>query len=293
MKPRLLSTARLSFPLASAIAALVTASSTQAAPIYWDGVSASWNLNTNWATASGADTPDPGAVPGAADDAIFNISTVNGAETITLDANQAVNSMTFNNTGTTAITGGGTARTLTLGTGGITMASGAGAVTLGSGAAGNNVLLNLSGAQIWTNNTANAFTINNTAATFTRQTGATLTFDKASTGNFAISTTVAPLVNTIIGPWAFFGTGANQRYAVSGATVTGKTGTAATGLSVTGATTNYEVSGTALTLGGSLTYTANTIRYAGTGATFQFYIRPMAPPPSPPMAFLPWVPPVF
>ena len=73
MKPRLLSTARLSFPLASAIAALVTASSTQAAPIYWDGVSASWNLNTNWATASGADTPDPVAVPGAADDAIFNI----------------------------------------------------------------------------------------------------------------------------------------------------------------------------------------------------------------------------
>ena len=184
MKPRLLSTARLSFPLASAIAALVTASSTQAASIYWDGISASWNLNTNWSTASGADTPDPGAVPGAADDAIFNISTVNGAETITLDANQAVNSMTFNNTGTTALTGGGTARTLTLGTGGITVASGAGAVTLGSGTAGNNVLLNLSGAQTWTNNTANAFTINNTAATFTRQTGATLTFEQGQHRQF-------------------------------------------------------------------------------------------------------------
>ena len=269
--------ARISNPFCSGISAVLSvltlgcfaASSTQAASIYWDGTSASWNTNTNWSTASGADTPDPVAVPGAADDAIFNISTVNDPETITLDANQAVNSMTFNNTGTTALTGGGTARTLSLGTGGITVASGAGAVTLGDGTAGNNVLLNLSGAQTWINNTANAFTINNDAATFTRQTGATLTFNKASTGDFAISTTVAPLVNTIIGPWAFFGTGANQKYAVSGATVTGKIGTTTTSMSHTGATTNYELSGTALTLGGGA-YSSNTIRYAGTGASYNF-----------------------
>jgi autotransporter-associated beta strand protein len=246
------------------------ASSTQAASIYWDGTSTSWNLDTNWSTNPGATTPDPSAVPGAADDAVFNISTVNDPATITLDANQAVNSMTFNNTGTTTLTGGGTARTLSLGTGGITVASGAGAVTLGSGAAGDNVLLNLSGAQTWVNNSANAFTINNDAATFTRATGATLLLNKASTGDFAISETVAPLVNTIIGPWAFFGTGADQKYAVSGATVTGKTGTSTGSMSHIGATTNYELSGSALTLGGG-DYASNTIRYAGTGASYNFY----------------------
>lgn len=245
-----------------ASASLAAVNSAHAATLYWDGTSASWNTNTNWSTDSAADTPDPTTVPGALDDAVFNISTVNGAETITLDANQAIYSMLFNNTGTTALTGGGTARTLSLGTGGITVASGAGAVTLGSGVAGDNVLLNLAGAQTWTNNTANAFTINNTASTFTRQTGATLLFNKANTGNFAISTTVAPLVNSIIGPWAFFGTGANQRYAVSGAAVTGLTGTTTTGLSTTNAAANYIVDGTAGTLGGG-DYSSNTMRYSG------------------------------
>jgi autotransporter-associated beta strand protein len=262
MKPRILSTARLFFPLAAAIAALLAAQSASAAPYYWDGTSASWNTVANWSTASGADTPDPLALPGAADDAVFNITTVNGAETITLDADQAVQSMTFNNTDTTTLTGGGTARTLTLGTGGITMAATAGAVTLGDGTPGNNVLLSLAtGAQTWTNNSAAAFTINNTAATFTRATRATLTFNQASTGTFAIDTTELPLVNSIVGPWAHFGTGANQRYAVSGAAVTGFAGTNQANVNnMTSATVNYVYTAAASTTAGAANLAANTIR---------------------------------
>src|SRR4051812_27425151 len=78
-----------------------------AASLSWDGISSSWNTATNWSTATGATTPDPAAPAGIGDDAIFNITTANTAETITLDAPQAVNSLTFRSTGTVALTGGG------------------------------------------------------------------------------------------------------------------------------------------------------------------------------------------
>ena len=48
MKPRILSTARLSFPLASAVAALLAAPFAQAANITWSGATNTWNTNTNW-----------------------------------------------------------------------------------------------------------------------------------------------------------------------------------------------------------------------------------------------------
>jgi fibronectin-binding autotransporter adhesin len=269
MKPRILNTARLSFPLATALAALLAAPVISAATLYWEGTNASWNTNTNWSTAPGADTPDPVAVPGALDDAIFNITTVNGAETVTLDANQAARSLTFNNTDTTTLTGGGTARTLTLGVGGITMSASAGAVTLGDGTAGNDVLISLAaGAQTWTNNHAsNAFTINNTVSSLSRVTGATLTLNQASTGLFSINTTSLPNDATgIIGRWAFFGTGGTQRYAVNTAgTIEGySAGTAATTANDFGsATTNYDLTTAAVTL--SASRTANTFRSAGAG----------------------------
>jgi|GEM_PF-1982297 len=251
-------------------AGFVASSSLNAATIYWDGASATWGTAANWSTASGAATPNPAAVPGALDDVIFNISTVNGARTITLDANRAANSLTFNNTGTTALTGGGVARILALGGGGITMASGAGAVTLGNGVATSNVLISLASAQTWTNNSANNFTINNTAASFTRTSGSTLVFNKVGAGDFLMSTTVLPNEATgIAGRWAFFGTGGNMRYAVNNTgTIGGYTGgTAATDVEAfVSATANYDFSTTGTT---TLTAnrTANTIRYTGTGNT--------------------------
>jgi len=261
--------------LRAAVAALVALAlhEARAATIYWDGTSATWSTLSAWSTGSAATTPNPSAVPGLADDVIFNITTANNASsTITLGStNQAARSLTFNTSGSSTLLAGGTARTLTLGIGGITLSSTAGAVRLGDGSAGNNVLISLgAGGQTWTNNSANAFTINNTAATFTRATGATLTFNQASTGVFAMSTTVAPTVNGILGPWAFFGTGANTRFATNTTgTIAGLVGTAAanaTNLTDTTGVVNYDlVSGTGAI--GAANFSANTIRYTGGAAT--------------------------
>lgn len=137
--------------------ALAVTSSGIGGTIYWDGTSASWSSIANWSTASGATTPDPLAIPGSADDVIFNISTVNAANAITLDADQEANSLTFANTGTTifrANSTGTTGRTLTLGTGGITLNTGAGNVTFNDTPATYGTLTIATGAttQTWTNN---------------------------------------------------------------------------------------------------------------------------------------------
>jgi autotransporter-associated beta strand protein len=100
-------------------------------------------------------------VPGASEDAYF--SSLTTAQSVNLDANQAVTGLYFGaaNTATTVIQAGGTNRVLTLGTGGITIASGAGSVTLGNASSGQNVAITLAGAQSWTNNSTSALTISN------------------------------------------------------------------------------------------------------------------------------------
>ena len=81
--------------LASAVPA---AHAALASPVYWDGTSGGWDVVANWSTAAAATTPDPAAVPGASDDAVFNINTVDGATTVSLNAAQSVNSLNFDNT---------------------------------------------------------------------------------------------------------------------------------------------------------------------------------------------------
>jgi autotransporter-associated beta strand protein len=156
----------------------------QAVNLWWYGTSASWNAPGNWSTVSNVPTPSL-AIPGTSDDVIFNMTAVNGAETVTLDANQLANSLTFNNTGTTALTGGSANRTLTLGTGGITVNGGAtpaGAVTIGSVTSGLNAAITLGGSQMWQNNSSSLLTIANTT-TGLINTAQTLTFDVEGTGN--------------------------------------------------------------------------------------------------------------
>jgi autotransporter-associated beta strand protein len=153
-----------------------------AASLYWDGTSAGWDAAANWSTVAGAATPDPAAVPGAADDVIFNIDPVDGAVTVGLNAAQSAQSLTFNNTGTTAVQGGGTDRTLALGAGGILMDAGAGAATIGSATAGQAVAVNLTASQTWTNNSTAPLSIGNF---FTSSAGVNLT--KAGTGPVALT----------------------------------------------------------------------------------------------------------
>jgi autotransporter-associated beta strand protein len=156
--------------------------SAHAATLYWDGTSAGWDAVANWSTVASADNPDPAAVPGAADDVIFNIDPVDGAVTVGLNAAQSAQSLTFNNTGTTALQGGGTDRTLALGAGGILMDAAAGAATIGSATAGQGVAITLSASQTWTNNSAATLAIANP---FTSAAGIGLT--KAGTGNVAMT----------------------------------------------------------------------------------------------------------
>ncbi len=125
------------------LAALTLATLAVPAPAaidYWDGTGNLWGTASFWSTAAGATTPDPANAPVAGDTAIFNITTVNTAQTVYLDGNQSVSNLTFNSTGTTTLLGGNagtpTANTLTLGNSTfahniLTAGASAGAVTIG------------------------------------------------------------------------------------------------------------------------------------------------------------------
>ena len=136
-----------------------TPSATHAAT-YWDTANGSWGTGANWSDnpLTGGTT---GTVPLSSNSAVFNQTSVNGNQVITLDDARAITGMTFLNTGTTAIqanSSGTTARTLTLGTGGILVTGGTGAVTLGGGSFGTTSLAT-SGIQSWTNNSTSTLTI--------------------------------------------------------------------------------------------------------------------------------------
>lgn len=164
------------------------------ATTWWDGISASWNSAANWSTVSGATSPNPGAVP--TDDLVFNITTANGAATITLDNAQSAAGLTFNNTGSTVIEANSavtTARALSLGTGGITLGASAGAVTLGSNASTKGaVSCTIGGIQSWTNNSTSLLTATgpvavNNALTITGSGNTTFTGGGAWTGSGTVT----------------------------------------------------------------------------------------------------------
>lgn len=163
---------------------VVTFSSAPAATIYWDGPSAGWDAVANWSTVSTATTPDPAAVPGAADDVVFNIDGANSAATVNVNGAQSALGISFKNTAATILQGGGTNRTLALGANGLSMDAAAGAATIGSAAANQNVAVNLTASQTWTNNSPNVLTLGNP---FTSAAGVNVT--KLGTGSVYMSNT--------------------------------------------------------------------------------------------------------
>jgi autotransporter-associated beta strand protein len=175
MKPRLLRPPSLSFPLATAIAAMLTAQSAFATLYFWDGATnGTWNTNTNWST-------DPGTVPGINDDlTILGPLNVAGALTIDFNADNSAKSLIFTNTSATSITNttSGSLKTLTLGSGGIT--TGAGAVQIGANVAGQGVNITLGAAQTW-NIGAGGLTVTNVIS------GAATGITKTGTGNLTIN----------------------------------------------------------------------------------------------------------
>ncbi len=126
---------------------------------YWNNTANAnegWGSLGVWSTASNAPTPS-GSAPGAADTAIFSISTVTNAnQTIGLRGNRSALGLAFlgSNAGTTALVDGTAQRwTLSLGAGGVSIGSGAGAVTL----LGMN--LSMTAAQSWINDSVNTFSV--------------------------------------------------------------------------------------------------------------------------------------
>jgi len=177
---------------------LFCATSAIAADIYWDGTGSDWDTTNSWSTASGATTPDPAAVPGASDNAIFNITTVNSAQTVNLNGNQSANKLVFNNVGTTLLQVDGNntdTYTLSLGGGGVNVNSGAGAVTIGPGATHPNEHVNvaLTTGQGWSVAGGTQLTLNDSVSgEWLGKTGAgTLTLNGVSNSLSSISVSCA------------------------------------------------------------------------------------------------------
>ncbi len=119
MKPRHFPIARLSLPLASALAALLIASHADAASLYWDtdGATAgaggtspngTWStLGTTWSTSPNGTVATAGVTTGLTDDLFFSAGvTATGAYTVTLTSAQDAQSLTFRS-GTATISGAG------------------------------------------------------------------------------------------------------------------------------------------------------------------------------------------
>ena len=133
------------FALATSIAALLAAQTSNAATLYWDnsgGTANSWASLANWSTVIAGGT-SPAALPGTEDVATFSATPIQGTnQAITLGADRSVLGLEFLSgvTATTSFTG----NRLTIGTSGIRNA-GSGAVTFSS-------TITLAGSQNITNN---------------------------------------------------------------------------------------------------------------------------------------------
>ena len=150
--------------VSSIMVVLLLAGVASAATYYWDGTSGSWSAASGWSTSASAATPDPAAAPGSGDVAVFSIDTLFSAQNVSLGADQAASKLEVLGTATggTAITGGGTDRTLNLGSGGIAIEADAGPVAIGSRVPGQGVQIALTAAQTWTNGCSNPLTVENT-----------------------------------------------------------------------------------------------------------------------------------
>jgi fibronectin-binding autotransporter adhesin len=148
MKPRF-------FPFfnVSLSALFATAGILKADVIYWDSaIDGSWGTLTNWSTIGTAGTPDPAAVPGSGDIATFTITGLTFPRTVSLDASRSVSGIATDNQSGLIILrgGGGTARTLTIGTEGINHLRGG--ITIGTSDA-DKVNILLAGSQTWNSST--------------------------------------------------------------------------------------------------------------------------------------------
>lgn len=166
-----------------------TAASSPAASLYWGSAagSAPWSNAANWYQEAAGSTAAT-AAPGAADDAVFNITSLNGTPvTPVLTANTTVKSLVFDNTVSLNLAGSGGNRNLDIGSGGITV-SGTAAVTIGDAGANKNIFVKILESQTWTNHATTTLNIRNSAGSSNAAAGpVVLTLNAAGSGNISNS----------------------------------------------------------------------------------------------------------
>jgi autotransporter-associated beta strand protein len=241
--------------LTTAIVVSLGSSAAQAADLYWDRGAATnaWGTVANWSTVPGAATPNPAAVPGASDVAIFNISTLNTAQTIDMGAARSVLGLGFVSTGTVLIQGGGTARTLTIGANGISK-TGTGAITIGSTTATQNANIALGANQTWTNSAAgDLIALNVISGAFNLNLAGSGTFRFAGANTYTGTTTIGAGTTLIAQANAALGTTAGGTIISSGGTLNLGGTLAANGLNL--GTEAISVSGTGVGGNGAIVNT--------------------------------------
>jgi len=120
--------------------------------IVWDGTGSSWGSVGSWSLITSGPSPDPSAVPGAMDVAVFSTTSVMASQTVNLDASRTVQGLSFdlNSLPVTIQSGAGT-NTLTIGASGIMHSAAGGTDTISA-------QVILSAPQMWVNNSGGIFT---------------------------------------------------------------------------------------------------------------------------------------
>lgn len=217
----------------------IPAIGTSAATLYWDGTGTSWSSLQSWSTDSANPDVDPLAVPGSGDIATFNISTVNSAQTVNLNGNQAASQLVVNSTGAVTIQGGDADRILSLGTGPMTLSAGAGPLTIGSATAGQKVNISLQGSQNWANSSGATSTSgvtihNNVSLGVGGSATLTLSGNTPNTVTNAINGVISDGSGTLSLTLSGSGTGSPLRWTLAGAnTYSGATTIGAGGIRLT------------------------------------------------------------
>lgn len=172
--------------------------SLHAANIYWDGgTNLAWGVAANWSTSATAPTPNPTAVPGISDVAIFNISGANTDVIMGLNDFRSAQGLIFNSTGAVEIrarTTGTTGHALTLGESGIVMNAGAGAATLVSNGTTGFLTIRLASNQTWTNDSSSALTVQSGIGNSINGADRTLTLAGAGSGGIFLNGPISNFV---------------------------------------------------------------------------------------------------
>lgn len=123
-----------------------------AGELYWDGSSTSWAAIAAWSLSPDAITPDPTNIPNADFAAIFGGTTVTTPQTVNLNTSASTSGLRFITAQPFTVLGGGSDRTLAIGSKGIVVGQDALAPVIGSTLAGQKVAVTLLESQTWTQN---------------------------------------------------------------------------------------------------------------------------------------------